>query len=567
MRTLDWIVLVSTLVFIVVYGIWKTRGNRDMQGYLLANKSMPWYVVGLSIMATQASAITFLSAPGLGYSGNMRFVQFYLGLPLAMVVLCIFFVPLYHRLNVYTAYEYLESRFDLKTRGLAAALFLLSRGLAAGLTIYAPSLILSTILDWNVTWTNLVIGGLVIVYTVSGGTAAVSQTQKQQMAVILVGLVVAFGVMVSMLPEELSFGEAMHVAGKMGRLQAFDPSFDLNDRYTLWSGLIGGFFLFMSYFGTDQSQVGRYLSGRSVGQSRLGLLFNGILKIPMQFCILFIGSILFVFYLYERPPVFFNEVETQRLAESPLADQYQVLEQEHNRLFTERQQHVDALVQALRSEDEARIDAATEAAQASVADMDAVRDRVIELMTQNDSQADTNDTNYIFLAFVTRYLPAGLVGLLIAVIFSASMSSTSSELNALASTTIVDLYRRIWRPGRSDDHYLQASKVITVLWGGYAILVAMYASQLGNLLEAVNELGSLFYGAVLGIFAVAFFLRSVQGGQVFYAALLAEGVVLLCYKFTEIGFLWYNVIGCLLVVVLTLVLDMFNKSAIKSRSK
>ncbi|MGB3619545.1 MAG: sodium:solute symporter [Catalinimonas sp.] len=555
MGTFDWLVLSGTLSFIVAYGVWKTRGKQDINDYLLAGRSMPWYVVGLSVMATQASAITFLSAPGLAYADGMRFVQFYFGLPLAMIVLCAVFLPIYHKLNVYTAYEYLEGRFDLKTRGLAAGLFLLQRGLAAGLTIYAPSLILSTLLGWNIVWSNLLIGGLVIIYTVSGGSAAVSQTQKQQMAVILVGMVVAFVIMARLLPEDVSFGEAVRVAGKLDRLRTFDATFDLNDRYTLWSGLLGGFFLSLSYFGTDQSQVGRYLSGRSVGQSRLGLLFNGVVKIPLQFFILFVGAILFVFYQFERPPVFFNVTEVERLEQSPHAEELAALEAEYDELFVAKRGRINDLVAALRTNDEAQIEAATATAQRSVAATDALRDRVGALMLKNDARADTNDTNYIFLTFVTRYLPEGLVGLLIAVIFSASMSSTASELNALASTTVVDLYRRVARPGRDDAHYLSASRWITVGWGLYAILIAMFASRLGNLLEAVNQLGSLFYGAVLGIFITAFFVRRVQGTAVFIAALLAEGLVFACFLLTDISFLWYNLIGCMLVILIALAIQ------------
>ena len=554
MGTLDWAVLGGTLLFIVGYGLWKSRGARNVNDYLL-NRTLPWYVVGLSVMATQASAITFLSAPGLAYADGMRFVQFYLGLPLAMVVLCAVFVPIYHRLNVITAYQYLEGRFDLKTRALAAGLFLLQRGLAAGLTIYAPAIILSTLLGWSIVWTNLLIGGLVIVYTVSGGSAAVSQTQKQQMAVILVGMVTAFVFMVHLLPAGVSFGEAVQVAGKMDRLRTFDATFALNDRYTLWSGLLGGFFLFLSYFGTDQSQVGRYLSGRSVGQSRLGLLFNAVLKIPMQFFILFVGAILFVFYQFEQPPIFFNVTEVERLQQSERADELAGLQTEYDLLFTEKEGRVMALVEALRTDDEAAIEATAAAARQSSEATATLRTRVGQLMRDHDPRADTNDTNYIFLTFVTRYLPTGLIGLLIAVILSASMSSTSSELNALASTTLVDIYRRVLRTDRSDDHYVRASRWITVLWGGYAIAVAMFANRLGNLLEAVNQLGSLFYGAVLGIFVVAFFVRQVQGTAVFVAAIVAEIIVFACYKLTPISFLWYNLIGCLLVIIIGLALQ------------
>ena len=555
MSGLDWAVLGGTLLFIVSYGLWKSRGNRDVQGYLLGNRAMPWYVVGLSVMATQASAITFLSAPGLAYGEGLRFVQFYFGMPLAMIVLCAFVLPVYHRLRVYTAYEYLEGRFDLKTRGLAALLFLVQRGLAAGLTIYAPAVILSSLLDWSIVWTNLLIGGLVIIYTVSGGTRAVSYTQKQQMGVILLGMVVAFVMIVRLLPDGMGASEALQVAGQMGRLEAFDARFDPNDRYNLWSGLLGGFFLSLSYFGTDQSQVGRYLAGKSVAQSRLGLLFNAIVKIPMQFGILLTGAMLFVFYQFEAPPVFFNQNETERLRQSAYAADLAAAEATYQQLWTEKRAAVEAMVAAQRRGE--TDEAAVRAARQHDAQIGTLRQEVADLMRAHDPLADTNDTNYIFLTFVTTYLPAGLVGLLIAVIFSASMSSTASELNALASTTVVDIYRRMVRRDASERHYLRASQLITVLWGGYAIAVAMFATRLGNLLEAVNQLGSLFYGAVLGIFATAFLLHRVRGTAVFVAALLAEATVLICFYTTDIGFLWYNIIGCVVVLGLAPVLMVF----------
>ncbi len=558
MSGLDWGVLGGTLLFIVSYGLWKSRGNRDVQGYLLGNRAMPWYVVGLSVMATQASAITFLSAPGLAYGEGLRFVQFYFGMPLAMIVLCAFVLPVYHRLRVYTAYEYLEGRFDLKTRGLAALLFLVQRGLAAGLTIYAPAVILSSLLDWSIVWTNLLIGGLVILYTVSGGTRAVSYTQKQQMGVILLGMVVAFVMIVRLLPDGMHVGEAMQVAGQMGRLEAFDARFDPNDRYNLWSGLLGGFFLSLSYFGTDQSQVGRYLAGKSVAQSRLGLLFNAIVKIPMQFGILLTGAMLFVFYQFQAPPVFFNQTETERLRQSTYAADLAAAEATYEQLWTEKRTAVEAMVAAQRRGE--TNEAAVRAARRYDAQIGTLRQEVADLMRARDPLADTNDTNYVFLTFVTTYLPAGLVGLLIAVIFSASMSSTASELNALASTTVVDIYRRMVRREASERHYLRASQLITVLWGGYAIAVAMFATRLGNLLEAVNQLGSLFYGAVLGIFATAFLLPRVRGTAVFVAALLAEATVLICFYATDIGFLWYNIIGCVVVLGLAPVIMLFLKS-------
>ncbi|MBC7921238.1 MAG: sodium:solute symporter [Ferruginibacter sp.] len=550
MSSLDWIVLVASLVFIVLYGVWKGRGSQNIEGYLLANKTLPWHSVGLSIMATQASAITFLSAPGQAYADGMRFVQFYFGLPVAMVVLSITAVPIYRRLQVYTAYEYLEGRFDLKTRALAAALFLVQRGLATGLTIYAPSLILSSILGWNIYLTNAVIGALVIVYTVAGGSKGVSYTQLGQAAIILTGMFAAFGMMVHLLPADISLLDAVRVAGKTGKLNAIDFSFDWNNRYNLWSGLIGGFFLAMSYFGTDQSQVGRYLAGASVAQSRLGLLMNGIVKIPMQLSILFIGSVLFVFYQFAVPPLFFNRVETEKMYESPYAATYQDLEAQHRQAFRQKERDVRGLVGALRTDDAAGIREAGRRVAQSQEKAGQIRQRALDLMKQNDDDANTNDSNYVFLSFVTRYLPAGLVGLLIAVVFAASMGSTASAINSLASTTVVDIYKRSIRPAASERHYVVASKVFTVGWGVYCVVVAQYANRLGNLLETVNELGSLFYGAILGIFVVAFYFKSIRGSSTFYAALVTEAVVLGCYFTTGIAFLWYNVIGCLLVVVL-----------------
>ncbi len=554
MSLLDWLVLSGTLLFIVTYGIWKSRGDKNIEGYLLANKSMPWYVVGISIMATQASAITFLSAPGQAYTDGMRFVQFYFGLPLAMVVLSITFVPIFHRLKVFTAYEFLEKRFDLKTRALTALLFLIQRGLACGLTIYAPSIILSSILGWNIYWTNLIIGGLVVIYTVAGGTKAVSITQMQQMAVIFIGMFIAGYMVVHLIPENLNLKESLQVAGTMGKLNVVDFSFDLKNQYNIWSGLIGGFFLALAYFGTDQSQVGRYLSGKSVGQSRLGLLFNGIIKIPMQFLILMIGALLFVFYQFHQPPLHFNRVEMEKISTSQYAPEYEKLNLQYEDLYKQKHEHLGELTNAIRKGDEAARKEIGATMLAKEEDMKNVRADVMSLMKKNDPLAETNDTNYIFLSFVTRYLPAGLIGLLIAVIFSASMSSTSSELNALASTTVIDIIKRFSKKEKSDREYLGTSRWVTVLWGMYAIMVAMFANQLGSLIEAVNKLGSLFYGTILGIFVVAFYFRKITGEKVFYSALAAEIFVLISFWMDLTAFLWLNLIGCLLVVVFAFLL-------------
>ncbi|MBL0258052.1 MAG: sodium:solute symporter [Bacteroidetes bacterium] len=566
MSILDWSVLIGTLAFIVIYGMWKSRGDKDIEGFLLADKTMPWYVVGISIMATQASAITFLSAPGQAYTDGMRFVQFYFGLPIAMVILCVTFVPIFHKLNVFTAYEFLEKRFDLKTRALTAFLFLVQRGLACGLTIYAPSIILSSILGWNIYYTNLFMGGLVVIYTVAGGTKAVSITQMQQMAVIFIGMFIAAFMVVRLMPAELSFTQSLKVAGKMGKLNVTDFSFDLKNQYNVWSGLIGGLFLMLSYFGTDQSQVGRYLGGRSIGQSRLGLLFNGILKIPMQFSILLIGALLFVFYQFHQPPIHFNQVEVDKISQSSLSPQFRELEAKSEVIYQEKQVYLNGLVQAIKEGDEVKSEHWSALAKNKQEETNRIRTEVKSLMKQNDSAAETNDTNYIFLSFVMRFLPAGLIGLLIAVIFSASMSSTSSELNALASTTVVDIYKRMFRPEGSDQHYLKVSKFATVLWGIYAILVAMFANQLGSLIEAVNKLGSLFYGTILGIFVVAFYFKRIRGSVVFYAALVAEAIVIYCFYIDLTAFLWLNLIGCVSVVFVSFLFSIFMSNRLPERN-
>ena len=566
MSILDWSVLIGTLAFIVIYGMWKSRGDKDIEGFLLADKTMPWYVVGISIMATQASAITFLSAPGQAYTDGMRFVQFYFGLPIAMVILCVTFVPIFHKLNVFTAYEFLEKRFDLKTRALTAFLFLVQRGLACGLTIYAPSIILSSILGWNIYYTNLFMGGLVVIYTVAGGTKAVSITQMQQMAVIFIGMFIAAFMVVRLMPAELSFTQSLKVAGKMGKLNVTDFSFDLKNQYNVWSGLIGGLFLMLSYFGTDQSQVGRYLGGRSIGQSRLGLLFNGILKIPMQFSILLIGALLFVFYQFHQPPIHFNQVEVDKISQSSLSPQFRELEAKSEVIYQEKQVYLNGLVQAIKEGDEVKSEHWSALAKNKQEETNRIRTEVKSLMKQNDSAAETNDTNYIFLSFVMRFLPAGLIGLLIAVIFSASMSSTSSELNALASTTVVDIYKRMFRPEGSDQHYLKVSKFATVLWGIYAILVAMFANQMGSLIEAVNKLGSLFYGTILGIFVVAFYFKRIRGSVVFYAALVAEAIVIYCFYIDLTAFLWLNLIGCVSVVIVSFLFSIFMSDRLPERN-
>lgn len=553
MSIIDWWVLGITIAGIVLYGTWKSRGERTVHGFLLANERLPWYHVGLSVMATQASAITFLSAPGQAYSDGIRFVQFYFGLPLAMVVLCVTFIPRFKSLSVYTAYEYLESRFDSRTRVFTAFLFLVQRGLSTGITIYAPALILSLLLNIRIEYTTLCMGGIVILYTVYGGTKAVSYTQLLQMSVIFGGLIAAAFMVVRLLPEGTGFGEALHIAGKMGRANALDLNFDLSNRYNLWSGLIGGFFLQLSYFGTDQSQVGRYLTGRSVEQSRLGLIMNGLVKIPMQFFILMIGLLVFAFYQFNTPPVFFNPVETNSIQSSVYADDYRQVEEEHRSIHELKKQKATELVRALEAGSETRVDALREELVMTDLEEKAVREKAIGILKKNNPQLDPNDSNYVFLRFVMDYFPVGLVGLLVAIIFLASMGSTASGLNSLASTTVVDIYRRYLNKQGSEQTYLRASRLATVGWGLFCVVTALYASRLGNLIEAVNILGSLFYGTILGIFLVAFYVRYVGGKAVFAAALLTELAVVFAWKLELMAFLWLNLLGCILVVLLGLV--------------
>ncbi|MBU2492409.1 MAG: sodium:solute symporter [Bacteroidetes bacterium] len=563
MSNFDWIILCSFILFVVVYGVWKTRGSKNVNDYLLASKSTPWYTVALSIMATQASAITFLSTPGQAYVDGMRFVQFYLGLPIAMIILSITAVPIYHKLNVYTAYEYLETRFDLKNRTLGAFLFLTQRGLAAGFTIFAPSIILSVLLGWDVYVTNLIIGTLVVIYTASGGTRAVNKTHLQQMVIIMFGMTAAFFMIYKLLPEDISVVDAAYVAGKMGKLNAIDFSFNLSDRYTFWSGIIGGTFLMLSYFGTDQSQVQRYLSGSSISQSRIGLIMNGIVKVPMQFFILFIGAMVFAFYQFATPPVYFNPVEEQAVKESVYADAYNSLENEHKELFKERNESLRAMLNAIENNDENKIAAYEKILDASKEKQNEIREAAVGLIKKAEPKSDGNDTNYIFLNFVVTFLPVGLVGLVLAAILSASMSSTAAELNALASTTVIDVYKRLIKKDASDAHYLKVSKLATVFWGGYAIFFAMFANRLGSLIEAVNILGSLVYGTILGIFLVAFYIKKVGGNATFISAVIAEIVVILLFAFSNVPFLWFNVIGCLLVVLISYLINPFVKEKIK----
>jgi SSS family solute:Na+ symporter len=552
MSSIDWAVLMLTILSIVGYGVYKSRGSQSMNAYLLGNQSLPWYTVCLSVMATQASAITFLSAPGLAYSSGMSFVQFYFGLPLAMIVLCITFVPIFHRLKVYTAYEYLEQRFDLNTRALTAFLFLIQRGLSTGITIYAPSIILSTILNIDPVYTTLFIGSLVVFYTMYGGTKAVSYTQLLQMSIIFCGLFAAGVMVVHLLPGSVGFTKAISIAGKMGRTNAIDFSFDWKNPYTVWSGLIGGFFLQLSYFGTDQSQVGRYLTGASVSQSRLGILMNGLVKIPMQFSILLIGVLVFTFYQYNKAPLFFNSYELNKLANSPYKAELKNIQTAYDQAFESKKLEVIKLDKALDAKNQQQIDAQRIAVKNADEETKNIRKELTTLMTKNDEKASINDNNYVFLSFVTQYLPKGLIGLLIAIIFLASMGSTASALNSLASTSVVDIYKRLINKEATDHQYVKASRWATLIWGVVCIVMALFTSKIGNLLEAVNILGSFIYGTILGVFVVAFYLKNVGGKAVFFAAVVAEILVCICGYQEVVAYLWLNLIGCLLVIIFAL---------------
>ncbi|MBA3239888.1 MAG: sodium:solute symporter [Acidobacteria bacterium] len=558
MRTLDWMVLCASLVGVVLYGLWKGRRSEGLDDFLVADRRMRWHHVALSIMATQASAITFLSTPGQGFTDGMRFVQFYLGLPVAMVILSVTAVPVYRRLKVYTAYEYLEGRFDLKTRTLAAALFLVQRGLSTGVSIYAPSVIFSVIMGWDIRVVIFLIGGTVTLYTASGGARAVENTNFQQFLVIMGGMFIAFLTIISLLPADVSLVEAAHVAGKLGRLNAIDFSFDVTNQYNFWSGLVGGCFLALSYFGTDQSQVQRYLTGESVAQSRLGLLFNGLVKVPMQFFILFLGAMVFVFYQFNAPPVFFNPVEVERARAGPRGAEFRALEARYAVAADEKQREARHFIEARRSGDERAEADAAESLRAAQARAGEIRGGAIELLKEYNPKPE--DTNYVFLNFVIHYLPAGVVGLVFAAVFFASMSSTASALNALSSTTVVDVYRRLFRRDAGERHYLLFSKLATVFWGLFAIAFAQYAGQLGSLIEAVNRLGSLFYGTILGIFLLAFYFKRVGGTAAFVGAAAGEVVVVACFFFTNIAFLWYNVVGALVVVAVALAVNPLFKS-------
>lgn len=549
MNGLDWFVLFGTLTLIVVYGVYKTRGTNNMQGYLLGNKSLPWWTVCLSIMATQASAITFLSTTGQAYEDGMRFLQFYVGLPLAMIILSLTAVPLYHRLKVFTAYEYLETRFDLKTRTIAAFYFLLLRGISVGVTLYAPALILSTVLGWDLHLTTLLIGVLVMLYTVGGGTKAVSITQKYQMTIIMTGMITAGLIAYSQLPDYVTFGNAFSLAGEMGKLNLVNFSFNLSDRYNIWSGLIGGTFLFLAYFGADQSQVGRYLSGSSITESRMGLIFNGLLKIPMQFIILYIGILIFVFYQFHQAPLIHNVSLKERAMQTEAAAPLNSLESKYGEVFAKRKEQAEGLVRGIQAEDETLIASSKQQLKELGTQEAELRTTAKEIINANVPGANTQDKDYVFINFVMTYLPHGLIGLLLAVVFSAAMSSMASELNSLASTSTVDIYKRSLVPGKDDSHYVKTSRWLTIGWAAFAIGFASLVNLAENLIQYVNIVGSLFYGTILGIFLCAFYLKYLKGTAVFMAAIAGELVILGLYFFTDVAFLLYNIIGCVAVVV------------------
>lgn len=559
MQLIDWLILFGTLAFIVAYGVYKTKNDKGARDFIGGGSETRWWTIGLSTMATQASAITFLSTPGQAFNDGMGFVQFYFGLPLAMVVICMFFIPIYKRLNVYTAYEYLESRFDRKTRTLTAILFLIQRGLAAGLTIFAPAIILSAVLGWNLSGLTVLIGSLVIIYTVAGGTKAVNVTHKQQMAVILTGMFAAFFIILSYLPENINFGNALEIAGASGKMEILDFSFDFENRYTFWSGIIGGGFLALSYFGTDQSQVQRYLGGKSVKESRMGMIMNAMLKVPLQFFILLVGVMVFVFYQFNNAPLNFNPAATETVLNSDYGRQYEDLMQEHDAIQQKKQNLHIAFAENndFNKENNAVYRENLASLQASE---NKTRQKARKLIDASDKDAESNDKDYVFIHFILNNLPRGLIGLLLAVILSAAMSSTASELNALSSTTSIDLYKRSRKTEKSDEHYVKASKWFTLIWGLIAIAFASFANLFDNLIQLVNIIGSIFYGNVLGIFLLAFFIKRVNSNSVFIAAIITQFIIIVIFTLDVMPYLWLNLAGCLLVMALALILELFIKT-------
>lgn len=563
MQELDWIILIATLSFIVLYGVWKTKGSKNVNDYILGNNETPWYTVGISVMATQASAITFLSTPGQAFNDGMGFVQFYFGLPIAMVVICYTFIPIYHKLKVYTAYEYLEQRFDLKTRSLAAILFLIQRGLGTGLTIYAPAIILSTILGWDLTSMIIVIGTLVIIYTFTGGTKAVNVTQKQQMFIIMSGMFIAFYLIISYLPEEVTFSNALQIAGVNDKMNIIDFSFDTKSRYTFWSGITGGFFLALSYFGTDQSQVQRYLSGKSIRESQMGLVFNGLMKVPMQFFILLTGVMVYVFFQFQSLPINFNPNSKATVENSIYAEDYKKLETDLVKISAEKKEVTLAYANQLNIDREnkvlkSRIIALNEKEKN-------IRDEAKVIIGKANEKGKTSDADYVFMHFIINFLPKGMIGLLLAVIMCAAMSSTASGLSSLASTTVIDIYKRNLKTSKSDKHFVNASKLFTIMWGVIAILFACFGTLFENLIQLVNIIGSIFYGTVLGIFLVGFYVKFVKGKAIFWGAALSQLTIFFIYYFAihiypsgqeKLGYLWLNFIGAVLTFIFSVIFQM-----------
>ena len=566
MQQLDWIVLSVTLLFIVFYGVYKTKGSQNVEDYILGNKETPWWTVGLSVMATQASAITFLSTPGQAYHDGMGFVQFYFGLPIAMVVISMTFIPIYHKLKVFTAYEYLEQRFDLKTRSLTAILFLIQRGLGTGLTIYAPSIILSSILGWNLTMLNIIIGILVMIYTFAGGTKAVNVTQKQQMFVIMLGMFVTFFLILHLLPNDMTFSNAMHIAGANDKMNILDFSFDPENRYTFWSGITGGFFLMLSYFGTDQSQVGRYLSGKSDRESQMGLIMNGFLKVPMQFFILLTGVMVFVFFQFNPVPLNFNPVNKTAIEKSKYAGEYHSLEKQLAQLSEEKKEFNLLYIDHLNQNYDNPI-LRKKLISLSGKERD-LHDEAKVIISKVDEKAETNDKDYVFIYFILHYLPSGLIGLLLAVILSAAMSSSASGLTALASTTAIDIYKRNITGEKSEKHFVNATKFFTLLWGIIAIGFACVGTLFENLIQLVNIVGSIFYGTVLGVFLVGFYVKFVKANAIFYSAVVSQLTIFVIYYYTihiyptgqeKLGYLWLNFIGASLTVILSILAQLVLK--------
>jgi len=547
--------MIAAMILIPAFGLWKGRGSQSTAHYLLANKTMPWYAMGLSIMATQASAITFIATTGQAYVDGMRFVQFYFGLPIAMVILACTAVPIFHKAGVYTAYEYLERRFDAKTRALAGIVFLIQRGAAVGLALYAPAIVLSVLFGWNDRITTFLIGVICVAYTTMGGIPAVTWTDVMQMSIIFAGLILALLTVISLMPHGVSFTDAVYLAGAVGKLNAVDTKFDWDNRYNLWSGLLGGTFLMLGYFGCDQSQVQRYLSGKSVAQSKLSMMFNAVAKVPMQFFILFVGAMVFVFYLFAQPPLLFERTAMTAVAAQP---GYPAIQSRFDLAWSKREKAAEALNAARKLDDLSSLATSTEAYRAAQREVDGARNAGIDLYKQSQKTSGFNDTNYIFLTFVTKYFPVGFIGLVIGVILNAAMSSSSGELNSLAAVTVMDLYRRLWRPDETDRHYLTVSRISTAIWGAWAVIFAQYAKNLGSLVEAVNQVGSFFYPVLLGVFVLAFFFKSVKGSAAFWAMLAGEALIVVIALFTHVAFLWYNVIGAVAVVLAGLLFSLFS---------